>query len=140
MGLDFKTDPTSDRADSLAGENRALRAEVARLTAERAAIGSDHHDAISAIRLENYTLRAEVDALRERAERAEATLRPFATFLAWIEAAVEVGDLAPITDASCVTSIHPGGGSHYLWVGDFRRAQEALLGVDAAPAGEGGAQ
>jgi hypothetical protein len=76
--------------------------------------------------------------LRERADRAEAALRPFAVFLAWIEAAVEVGDLDPITDQSCVTSIHPGGGSHYLWVGDFRRAQEAILGLDAPPAGEGG--
>jgi hypothetical protein len=82
-------------------------------------------------------LRDENVRLRQRALRAEAALRPFAVFLAWIEAAVEVGDLDPITDTSCVTSIHPGGGSHYLWVSDFRRAQEALLGLDAAPAGEG---
>jgi hypothetical protein len=31
MGLDFKSDPACDRADSLARENQALRAEVARL-------------------------------------------------------------------------------------------------------------
>jgi hypothetical protein len=76
----------------------------------------------------------EVARLRGRAERAEAALKPFAVFLAWIEAAAEVGDMDPITDRSCVTSIHPGGGSHYLWVGDFRRAAEAIAGPDPASA------
>jgi hypothetical protein len=87
--------------------------------------------------LEVERLLAENRQLRGRAERAEAALRPFAVFLAWIEAAAEVGDLDPITDQSCVTSIHPGGGSHYLWVGDFRRAAEAIAGLDAAPAPAG---
>jgi hypothetical protein len=64
-----------------------LRAEVERLTRERAAIGSDHHDAISAIRLENYTLRAEVAELtREQdAWNAEAVkmLRQRNVLLEW---------------------------------------------------------
>jgi predicted RNase H-like nuclease (RuvC/YqgF family) len=68
-------------------EVERLRAEVTRLTRERAAIGSDHHDAISAIRLENYTLRAEVGrAERERdawSDEAVKMLRQRNVLLEW---------------------------------------------------------
>jgi uncharacterized small protein (DUF1192 family) len=92
MGLDFKSDPTSDRADSLARENQALRAEVARLTAERAAIGSDHHDAISAIRLENYTLRAEVERLKaDFRKHSEAAIELYSGIYALVESTCGIG-------------------------------------------------
>jgi hypothetical protein len=49
--------------DLLKDENGRLKAEVERLTHERAAVGSDHHDALSKIRLENHMLRADVARL-----------------------------------------------------------------------------
>jgi hypothetical protein len=60
MGPDFKSDPTSDRADSLARENQALRAEVGRLTRERDAWSDE---AVKMLRQRNVLL----EWARERA-------------------------------------------------------------------------
>jgi hypothetical protein len=116
-----------DEIEELGKVSARLEAEVARLTAERAAIGSNHHDAISAIRLENYTLRAEIDALRGRAERAErvsAVYRQASLIPMWNRWSVRLGRF----DLMNTWSTEEAALS----------ALDAALGLDAKPAGEGG--
>lgn len=61
----------------------------------------------------------------DRLARVEVrqALQPFVDFLAWMDAAREIGEVE-FTDESCVTSLHLGGGSAYLWVHQFRRLTE----------------
>lgn len=72
-----------DEATAIVAEIGRLEAEVERLRAERADIGSDHHDAISKIRLENYTLRAEVAERDAWSAEAAMVLRERNVLLDW---------------------------------------------------------
>lgn len=71
-------------------------------------------------------MKADRDDLAARLARSRTALAPFADFLAWLEAAREVGDLAAFDDGTVVAVLMAGGGSAYLRVGDLRRAREAM--------------
>jgi cell division septum initiation protein DivIVA len=163
MGLDFKTDPTSDRADSLAQENKLLRAEAEQLK-HALADRTDRHDRTGkalvrssaecdALRLEVARLTCERDAITrllvvESLARGDGwyvqeDLPPkvkgrYPTF----EAAVAVIRKAAGMDAAPAGESNPEPG----WLDrGFKAIQEdsktwpAWMKRDAAPADEGGA-
>jgi hypothetical protein len=75
---------------------------------------------------ENTRLKAERDELSTQMAAMREALEPFATFLVWLEAAVENGDIEPFDENTVVSRVTAGGGSMALHIANLQRAHKAL--------------